>query len=806
MKYSVGFSSPDQSLLSQYDRYKGAMAGIWSAGDRLIVARVFTEGTTQAATWPLTKPLTLKLVSIETGAMVSVLESEPTPSGALPDYVYGKSVGWCNYKSYISCYWTIKKGAVPDGIYHLTSSADSTLLCPIIFNNGAARVESKYLLAQSEYMRIGRLRGWPENRNYAIIPNPGVRVGSTAPDAPFLDGGKFDAPLVNTEYGSNLYAEEMIGSAIEYSGRLQLVDTPKGGPVQASINRYSIVEYFRPNPALDALNPKLSQWDNAPTDMRDGGIEESLGGCPVSGYELANKDIIVLWANGRITRTEFLTRRTTTLYGWRLKPGAMAYRQGNLLPAGVPRMAWYLQYCEFVGDGPDIGRAWQICPDNANEMICYVADPTNHIVHKIDLTTRASVVVAGKYGFAGHAAGVVGVGMLAQPRGVVQIKTGQHAGKLVVASEHSSAYMLVDLVSGMMTTLTRALRVPTVFNDSQTGDFKPDTLVNRTAWGATVKVQSFDNAQFCHPCQLGLMSDGKTVVGAHHDELQVFKLDLDSRTITIHYSLLNNKLNQFANKHNWPIIGVDATGACGAIDAIYYTSWHAQSPQIILADGTTLPYYVGGNASSSDSHGAPAVGYPRLFAPLPSGALLLGDDGKNSLYRLRKVRPDDPKRDAIMYNQGEAIYQADGPNGRAPVSAINGAAGKNHLAGYKTPGELAMLTPAARKAYMIAKFGVTDWTDLDHKLVAYYLDHNCAVGVGLIRGNIERPDPIPDAPPVVIPHEVTNLTPIDSTAKQQLSFWAATFEVQFGATIERLGTGARVSPDDLKAVDWVVVG
>ena len=63
----------------------------------------------------------------------------------------------------------------------------------------------------------------------------------------------------------------------------------------------------------------------------------------------------------------------------------------------------------------------------------------------------------------------------------------------------------------------------------------------------------------------------------------------------------------------------------------------------------------------------------------------------------------------------------------------------------------------------------------------------------------------PAAPPVVLPPTVADVTPIDSTVKQQLGFAAALASIEAGASVERLGASLALSKPDVDAVDWIVV-
>ena len=802
MEYMLAFSTPMQGTGERYDRHDQDKTWIWGARDRSMIARLYT-GYSGAGMIPakgmLVKPVRLKLVSIESGTPVDVLlgpDSVPLVNAVLPTYIWnpaGQPDGWvAAADGSILCAWTIKKGAMtlqgvplPDGIYYVTSTAGTTLQFPIIVNAlgaGGVPVVATKLLAQPVYMSIGYVSGWPQNRNTRILDYPGIRVGSSAPKVPFLDGGTFSAPFVHTTTRSEMYSEAMAVSLQEYDGYQWPTETPVGGPFLSTVQRYIYSDYARPNPTLDARNATLTC--SAPNDKSAGDSQtSSLGVCP-SVYQLANKDFIVLEASGRIVRISFQTRDHTTLYGWEKIPGTAQARMGAQIPVGAARLAWYRKYFRFIGTGPDIARAWQMRPSVGNEMYAWVADPTNHVILGIDLTTGVATVIAGILGVGGYADGGAGVAKFDQPRGVVEIQSGQYAGMLVVGDEHNSAYRLVNPETGIVTTLSRALRVPAIFSGANS-DFKRNIAIDRANWGATADVQQFGSAQFVHPTQMDVMSDGKTIICGHHDELQIFKVDLDARTLTVLYSAPTVINNNIVLAGNWPTVNVDRTGALGIKDGIYVCHWHANSEVVLHPNGTKHLFFNSSQASPGDGPGIGNDAYPRLLAPMPDGSLIVHGDGHTRISRVRKIRPDDPPtRNEIRFRRGEKLYRSDGINYRCSVMAINGAQGRNMLAGYLTPGELAMLEFDARKAYMLAKFKVSDWTDQDHLDVAYYLDLSDPVGVALIRGNIQRPRPIPEQP---------------------LSFAAAMLEVSAGATVERLGNGTRISPHDLHSIDWVIV-
>ena len=88
-----------------------------------------------------------------------------------------------------------------------------------------------------------------------------------------------------------------------------------------------------------------------------------------------------------------------------------------------------------------------------------------------------------------------------------------------------------------------------------------------------------------------------------------------------------------------------------------------------------------------------------------------------------------------------------------------------------------MLSAAARKAYMLANFDVTDWSDEDHADVAYYLDSNCPLGVQLMRA--------PPPPPAMMTYD------------------AAEVVVRAGTPVRRTGAPVTLAPADVKAVDWI---
>ena len=158
---------------------------------------------------------------------------------------------------------------------------------------------------------------------------------------------------------------------------------------------------------------------------------------------------------------------------------------------------------------------------------------------------------------------------------------------------------------------------------------------------------------------------------------------------------------------------------------------------------------------------------------LGDGSFIFNGDGQNSLQRVRKALPSDPVIDRARYDSGQNLYRADAP-GRPALQTTNGAVGVNYLAQLKTPGELAVMSKPARKAYMLDTFKVTDWTDQNHDDVAYYLDWNCVQGVERLRN-----------PPVMV------------------NFDQAVAQVKQGTAMKRNESTTVLTGADVLAVDWI---
>ena len=245
---------------------------------------------------------------------------------------------------------------------------------------------------------------------------------------------------------------------------------------------------------------------------------------------------------------------------------------------------------------------------------------------------------------------------------------------------------------------------------------------------------AFVGAQFCHPVHLAVLSDGKTVASVHHDEYRGFKLDLDAMTITHLFDFQAAASRPDVSPKDWPTVHADTNDSMGwGIDSLWVCGWHFNNMEVRSA--TTGAELAGGLTSGGtcgDHRGLRDNAYSRAMIVLGDGSFIFNGDGQNSLCRVRRALPTDPVLDKVQHDRGNLLYRADGST-RAAVLTQNGSVGLNYLAHLLTPGELAMLSVAARKQYMINNFGVTDWTDQDHADVAYYLNWNCPLGVQRIR-------------------------------------------------------------------------
>lgn len=793
MTIYVGFTAPNQMMFERYARHGEGELAVADRANLTISARAYSghngAGMLRIAP-PYPEPVVLKLTNIQTGAAVTVSE-------------WGGDLGS----------WIITRGQFPDGNYDVTSNIAGTMGFTLQIRNSAAVIpSSKYLMQRPAFGP--NMGGFPHSSKTKIIEFKGVRTGDTSPPVPFANAGMFTTPFTLL----NSWSEAFGTNVPDYDGIAWPSTSPLGGLHYTAKQRYRYTDFASVAPDVESVRvvPKNEAVDTAsPSERLDGGPGTGGAGVVPSGFGTHDQGGYILSSTGSIIRVDPKTRAMKTVYGWVRKPGTPQPTAYALLPVGIERETWLRQFFDFIGTGPTISRAWQMCPTMDDEMIVGVADCTNHTVIEVDLRTGVGKVVAGTHGVKGFADGGLGVALFNQPRGICMPKTGPYAGQWVVADEHNSAIRAVDRSTGVTTTLTRAKRVPTRFP----GDFVAELSrkTNRIAWGAPTnldgtfntmfKVQPFWDAQFCHPCHLALLSDGKTIISVHHDEYRGFKLDLDTRTITHLFDFEAAATRPDVSPKDWPTIHADTTGSMGyGIDSLWACSWHynnmdIRSPQT----GLQLFKNLIGPGTCGDHRGIRHNAYSRSMIILGDGSFIFNGDGQNSLQRVRRLLPTDPLIDKVQYDRGNLLYRADGFR-RASVKTQNGTVGLNYLVHLKTPGELAMLSFADRKQYMIDNFDVLDWTDQDHADVAYFLDRNCPLGVQRIR----EPGwgdgvPVPAAPPVVLPPTVADVTPIDSTVKQQLGFAAALASIEAGASVERLGASLALSKPDVDAVDWIVV-
>ena len=763
-KIFVGFVSPTQNLFDKYARHGEGELAVADRVNLTISARAYDgyiSGGMHRIAPPYPQPVVLRLTNIQSGKSVTVSEW----SGDLAA-------------------WVITRGAFPDGNYEVNSNIPGTLGFTLQIRNSVVQIPpSKYLVQRPPYMP--HMGGFPTNVKTKIIEFKGVRIGDSSSPVPFADAGVFTAPLTL----ANCWSESFGTNVPDYDGIAWPSTTPIGGTHYTAKQRYTVHDFASVTPDLDGwragpLNEAI--YDHSPSERLDGGPGTGGAGVVPSGFSASDGYDYILAPTGSIIRVDPKTREMKTVYGWVKKPGTAQPTASGLIPAGVERLAWLKQFFDFIGIGPTIYRAWQMCPTRNDDMIVGVADCSNHTVIEVDLRTGKGKVVAGSAGIRGFNDGGVGVALFDQPRGICMVKTGVYAGKWVVADEHNSAYRLVDRMTGTTTTLTQARRVPTHFPGDFVNELSRKT--NRIAWGAPTladgtidpafKVQPFASAQFCHPCHLALLSDGKTIVGVHHDEYRGFNLDLDAKTITHLFDFDAAATRPDVSPKDWPTIHADTNGSLGyGIDSLWVCSWHYNNQGVRSpTTGAQLFGNFVGPGTCGDHPGLRHNAYSRAMIILGDGSFIFNGDGQNSLCRVRRLLPTDPVIDKVKYDRGNLLYRTDGPT-RASVKTQNGTVGVNYLVNLKTPGELAMLTAGPRKAYMLANFDVTDWSDDDHIDVAYYLDANCPLGVQLMR-----------APP---------------PAPAMMTYDAAEIVVKAGTSVRRTGAPVTLAPADVKAVDWV---
>lgn len=760
----VGFKTPNQMLFDKYARHGEGELQVADRANLTISARVYDgyfNGGMRKLLPPYTPAVVLRLTNVQSGESVIVSD-------------WGGDLAA----------WVITRGTFPDGNYEVNSNIEGTLGFTLQIRNSEQQIPpSKYLVQRPAYMP--HMGGFPVNVKTKIIEFKGVRTGDISTPVPFAKGGLFTKPFALND----LWSESFGCNLPDYDGCNEVSTTPYGGLHCTAHQRYSIGDYASVAPDIDGwrAGPKNEAiYDHSPSERRDGRPGTGGAGVVPSGF-LGKDGFIYILSTLAIIRVDPTTREMVTKYGWVRKPGTPQPVASGLLPAGVERETWLKQFFEpFVGVGPTISRAWQMCPSTDDDMIVGVADCTNHTIIEIDLRTGIGKVVAGSPGIRGFSDGGIGVALFDQPRGITMPKTGPYAGQWIIADEHTSSIRGVNRLTGVVTTLTRAKRVPSRFP----GDFVAELSrkTNRINWGAPTnadgtyneafKVQPFDNAQFCHPCHLALMSDGQTIVSVHHDEYRGFKLDLNAKTITHLFDFEGAASRPDVSPKDWPTVHCDTTGSMGyGIDSLWVCSWHYNNMDV--RSGTNGAQLFGnfvGPGTCGDHQGIRHNAYSRAMVILGDGSFIFSGDGQNSLCRVRRKLPTDPVIDMERHKRGSDLYRADG-FARASVKTQNGSVGLNYFAQFKTPGELAMMSFANRKAYMVANFEVTDWSDENHADVAFYLDANCPLGVQFMRAPLTRP--------------VT------------MTFDAAAAVVKAGVPVKRLNALTTLASADVKAVDWV---
>ena len=792
----IGFTNPNQNLWDKYARHSEGQFLVANAADCILMAYVsdgYISGGMHAQATAPNVDWWLRLCRIDTGAYVDVATGPVYKAGTIPPTYAGLvgdghySIGATNptgtfVQTGFGCKWTIKRGQYPDGNYEVTSNLTGTRGFTLQIRNSVALGHPALLIPPSRYVvqrptYMPAQGGFPFSTRTKIIEVKDIRSSDTSTPVPFIDAGVFTRPFLNNNTSNELWSESFGTNIPDYDGCAWPSTSPLGGLHYLANQRYVAFDYATVAPDIDGFIAR----DSSPAERLDGGPGTGGLGVTPSGFRHADGSIYLLASSGSIIKVDPATRAMKTIYGWVKKPGTPQPGSSWLLPAGAARVDWLKQFFDFIGTGPTIVRAWQMCHV---DHYAYVADCHNHPVVEVDLDTGLGRTFAGTLGEAGWVDGAPGVAKFNQPRGIGYLTAGPFAGHLVVADEHNSAYRVVNRTTGITTTLTRAKRVPTRFP----GDFYNELSrkTNRITWGAPTKpdgtldnsgkVQAFSDAQFCHPCHIAVLSDGKTVASVHHDEYRGFKLDLEARTLTHLFDFEAAATRGDVSPADWPTIHADTSGSMGwGIDTLWVCSWHHNNIDLRASDGRIL--FDGWLAwgTCGDHEGIRANAYTRAMIVLGDGSFIFNGDGQNSLCRVRRRLPSDPKIDRIKMERGNQLYRAEGPN-RASLMTMNGAVGRNYLQQLKTPGELAMLSAAARKTYMVDTFGVTDWSDADHADVAYYLDCNCPLGVQLM-----RPKPPPPIP---------------------MSFDAAVALVQTGATVKRTETGKVLMQADVLATDW----
>jgi hypothetical protein len=412
--------------------------------------------------------------------------------------------------------------------------------------------------------------------------------------------------------------------------------------------------------------------------FRDGPRNVGSIGYPCAGFVDEDESCIICSAPGRIARVD-LHGNTTTLVGWRFKPGALA-------PMARESRQFVRDQCEFVGtlvDGKPWAHIWDVVkdPDHPNHL--YIADADNHCIRRFDLASGELSIFAGSVnaeaGFVdapGHAA------RFNRPRGLAIRDRVLYVGDAL-----NHAIREIDMNNGEVGTLVQSAdmhHAAHIHHDHGEG------LKGAREW---VRDGAFGRARFMHPLHVRFASDGCLLSPMHH-QLQMLEFNLETRQVRTLIDDLpaSGWRRQMAT---WMTLDID-DGSFGPKDTLYYTGWGHRTDRVYTRDGDEIARIATGSRPiDSTGFNAPldnfrSFGYSQL-AVCGRGAVWVGGVSGAGVFRITPRQPDDPRPDPDRFERGMAIWRK-APHPLAPsLSLIHGPWGMNGF-GEKTIDDLGAMS------------------------------------------------------------------------------------------------------------------
>lgn len=777
---------------------------------------------------PPNYPWHIALHRVEKDGLVEVARSQVyTPGDVVTDYprdANGKllptekvnrhylGLDGTTKKNFYACAWTYDMNQLPTGQYYCTVNGKEP-------NDGSAhgffvpwaRAGEKipvpqYVLQRPQYMP--QSKEWPINGRYNIVEFKGTRNRPVPMHAPCLDGGKFDRPFKHDANNSELYSETIaFWNSEDYHAQSDLATTPMGGVFDMRVQRYSGGTRMMIDPNLMSHNiyakevaQLMMPMDNMPGDISSSGV-----GLACSGWDNGDGTWNALSPAGAVLKFTEATRTWEAIYGnWGI-PGALMPQAIGLLKPGPERDAYVQQSIKFYGDGPPLSKAWQMCKRLDKPGFVLVVEPWANNVVEIELATGKGSVFSFDERYN-------------QLRGICQIAEGPFKHKILVASEHGCEIFMLDPATGAATSLIKSTKIPTVFGKSEaensfkTGSIngpidpatgKPTVIDamtrNRNAWCAQRKEQNFTDPDlmFAHPCQMAVGHDGKTVFFGTHDTFRLFKLDLESKKLTLWFNApprMGDRPDMLTR--NWWTMHADNAGVFGHGPTLWISHWHYNSLQIVSQiDGTAVNFQHITNAAQGDCIGWEHDAYPEaMIVSGHTAKVMVSATGKSHMRMVRKRRPDDPTYNRALADKGHVIFRSEYDN-KPSLQTILGSGAKNRYDQFATLEEMELMSEADWRAYMKDNFGCV-FSEDDWVALRYFLRSLCPLSQMRIRfpgfaGTVPA-GPVKPLEPVIVP--------------PTMGFQEAVGMVGLGVSTKRAGGSPEITLADVKAVDWVVKG